>query len=316
MAKMKKKPTPAKSASKKPVVAKTAAKPVAKQAASKKPAAKSAAKPVAHNAKGKKPVAAKPAKAPEKVAKKVAAPAPAKEKAKPAPVVKKAAAASAPAAKPAKASEKETKKASTPEPAAAKQAPKKTAAPKKPGKPKKEEAEAEDDFVSDDDFAGADEIGEYEEELKAVEEMDEESVDEDAWAAETKDKGDEEVILTDAEGRRYCRSRDCDQIGIVDGYCRYHYLLFWKKIQVRKKILADGKLERYVEELTSRYPDKFLEMIRRDLRTEKDFLAAIQELEIDESAGENEFEEDTNAYIEEVRGMGEGGAAGVDEEEF
>lgn len=313
---MKKKPTPAKSASKKPVVAKTAAKPVAKQAASKKPAAKSAAKPVAHNAKGKKPVAAKPAKAPEKVAKKVAAPAPAKEKAKPAPVVKKAAAASAPAAKPAKASEKETKKASTPEPAAAKQAPKKTAAPKKPGKPKKEEAEAEDDFVSDDDFAGADEIGEYEEELKAVEEMDEESVDEDAWAAETKDKGDEEVILTDAEGRRYCRSRDCDQIGIVDGYCRYHYLLFWKKIQVRKKILADGKLERYVEELTSRYPDKFLEMIRRDLRTEKDFLAAIQELEIDESAGENEFEEDTNAYIEEVRGMGEGGAAGVDEEEF
>lgn len=185
-----------------------------------------------------------------------------------------------------------------------------------PGKPKKEEAEAEDDFVSDDDFVGADEIGEYEEELKAVEELDEEAVDDEAWATETKDKGDEEVILTDAEGRRYCRSRDCDQIGIVDGYCRYHYLLFWKKIQVRKKILADGKLERYVEELTARYPDKFLEMIRRDLRTEKDFLAAIQELEIDESAGENEFEEDTNAYIEEVRGMGEGGSTGVDEEEF
>jgi len=92
-------------------------------------------------------------------------------------------------------------------------------------------------------------------------------------------------------------------------------LLFWKKIQVRKKILVDGKLERYVEELTARYPDKFLEMIRRDLRTEKDFLGAIQELEIDESLGENELEEDTNAYIEEVRGMGEGGA-GVEEEEF
>ena len=92
-------------------------------------------------------------------------------------------------------------------------------------------------------------------------------------------------------------------------------MLFWKKIQVRKKILVDGKLERYVEELTARYPDKFLEMIRRDLRTEKDFLGAIQELEIDESLGENELEEDTNAYIEEVRGMGEGGA-GVEEEEF
>src|SRR5687768_4610821 len=63
----------------------------------------------------------------------------------------------------------------------------------------------------------------------------------------------DEIILTDAEGRRYCRVSDCDQIANVDTYCRYHYLLHWKKIQVRKKILADGKLERYIEELTSRY---------------------------------------------------------------
>ncbi|HWU44095.1 MAG TPA: hypothetical protein VN132_11675, partial [Bdellovibrio sp.] len=65
----------------------------------------------------------------------------------------------------------------------------------------------------------------------------------------------------------------------------------------------------------TRYPDKFLEMIRRDLRTEKDFLAAIQELEIDESSNENEFEEDTSAFIEEVRGMGDNGG-GVEEDEY
>ncbi len=118
---------------------------------------------------------------------------------------------------------------------------------------------------------------------------------------------DEEVILTDAEGRRYCRATDCDQIGIVDGYCRFHYLLYWKKIQNRKKILADGKLERYIEELTARYADKFVELLRKDLRTEKDFLAAIQELELDESASSSasEAEEDeTKTYIEEVGGVG------------
>ena len=71
-----------------------------------------------------------------------------------------------------------------------------------------------------------------------------------------------------------------------------------------------------MEELTSRYPDKFLEMIRRDLRTEKDFLAAIQELEIDESVQDNEFEEDTSAYIEEVRGMGDNGGSGVEDDEY
>jgi hypothetical protein len=314
MAKMKKKPTPVKSAPKKPAAAKTAAKPAAKHAAAKKPAAKPAAKSAAVDAKHKKPVAGKGAKVVEKTAKKAAPPVKEKAKAAPAPAPKKVA---APAKPEKKAPEKEVKKV-TPEPVVAKPAaPKKDAkiTPKPgPKAAKKEEGEEEDDFVADDDFGTVDEIGEYEEELKAVEELDEEAVEDDTWATETKDKGDEEVILTDAEGRRYCRSRDCDQVGIVDGYCRYHYLLFWKKIQVRKKILVDGKLERYVEELTARYPDKFLEMIRRDLRTEKDFLAAIQELEIDESAGENEFEEETTAYIEEVRGM-EGGS-GVEEEEF
>jgi hypothetical protein len=114
---------------------------------------------------------------------------------------------------------------------------------------------------------------------------------------------DDEIYLTDAEGRRYCRVKDCDQISAVEGYCRYHYLLLWKRIQVRRKILVDGKLERYVEELTSRYPDKFLEMIRKDLRSEKDFVGAIAELEIDESANENEMEDETQSFIDEVRGI-------------
>jgi len=124
-----------------------------------------------------------------------------------------------------------------------------------------------------------------------------------------------EVVLTDAEGRRYCRTRDCDQLAIVDGYCRYHYLLFWKKIQVRKKILTEGKLERYIEELTSRYPDKYLDMLKKDLRSEKDFLAAIAELEIDESAVDAEFEDEAQNYIDEVRGIGEASTT-REEEDF
>lgn len=127
-----------------------------------------------------------------------------------------------------------------------------------------------------------------------------------AEAAAGDDGYDEEaeVFLTDAEGRRYCRTKDCDQVSMVDGYCRYHYLLFWKKIQVRKKILTEGKLERYIEELTARYPDKYLEMLRKDLRTEKDFTAAITELELDETAGDSEYEDsEAQSYLDEVRGV-------------
>ncbi|HEY8272694.1 MAG TPA: hypothetical protein VIG33_17500 [Pseudobdellovibrionaceae bacterium] len=318
MAKMKKKSSPPKNASKKSV-----AKPIAKLNAAKKSGAKPAGKASTIDAKHKKshPLGKK-GKAAEKSPKKTLAPL--KEKAKSTVLLKKAVTPAAKVEK--KPLEKETKKMA-PEsleaksfikpavkPTAKKEG--KVVAPKKGAKGKKEETEEEDDFVTDDDFVGTDEIGEYEEELKAVEELDEEVIEDEGWATEIKDRGDEEVFLTDAEGRRYCRARDCDQVGVVDGYCRFHYLLFWRKIQVRKKILADGKLGRYVEELTARYPDKFLEMIRRDLRTEKDFLGAIQELEIDESAGENELEEDASAYIEEVRGIGEGSSAGVDDEEF
>lgn len=125
----------------------------------------------------------------------------------------------------------------------------------------------------------------------------------------------EEIILTDADGRRYCRVKDCDQAAVVEAYCRYHYLLYWKKIQVRKKILDEGRLERYIEELTARYPDKFLDMLRKDLRSEKEFVAAIQELEIDEAAMEAEMDDDNAPEIEEVRGISDI-VSSRDEEEF
>lgn len=181
-------------------------------------------------------------------------------------------------------------------------------------KGRKKEVEEDDDFLPEIE-AGAEELpdlSEFEEEPE-VEEIEDVSLE--ALDVKPATDSDEEIILTDAEGRRYCKVKDCDQIAAVEGYCRFHYLLLWKRIQVRRKILVDGKLERYVEELTARYPDKFLEMIRRDLKTDKDFLQAIAELEIDESSGEGDFEEETQNYIDEVRGVS-GETSLAEEEEF
>ena len=200
-----------------------------------------------------------------------------------------------------------------------------TAAKKESKKPKKakktkskdDELDLGDDLVGDDDMGAEDipDLAEFEE--LEVEEVEDLELDEDDSEAPAKvASGDEEVVLTDAEGRRYCRVRDCDQISVVEGYCRFHYLQLWKKIQIRRKILTDGKLQRYVEELTARYPDKFLEMIRKDLRAEKDFHAAIAELEIDESAIDNEFEDEAQNFIDEVRGMSETSGMSDDQEEF
>ncbi len=184
-----------------------------------------------------------------------------------------------------------------------------------------EKAKKKSKSIEEEDFLP--EASEGAEELPDLSEFEEEESIEDIADDATEDldgdvppvaPGDEEIILTDAEGRRYCKVKDCDQIASVEGYCRFHYLLLWKKIQVRRKILIDGKLERYVEELTARYPDKFLEMIRRDMKSEKDFLQAIAELEIDESAQDNEFEDEAQGFIDEVRGVSEAGIS--EEEEF
>lgn len=188
----------------------------------------------------------------------------------------------------------------------------------KKGKEGKDSLDMEDDdLLASDEEIGSEEIPDLSEfdEHEEVEIVEEPTEEELRAAVEAKSP-DDEIILTDAEGRRYCRVRDCDQISAVEGYCRYHYLLLWKKIQARRKILVDGKLGRYVEELTSRYPDKFLEMIRKDLRAEKDFLAAIAELEIDESANENEFEDEAQTFIDEVRGLTTDSGTMTEEDDF
>ncbi len=177
-------------------------------------------------------------------------------------------------------------------------------------KVEKKEEDFEDDIVGDE--FGESEIAEYEEDLKAVEE-DDIDINDLVLDDTDSDEKDEEIYLTDSEGRRLCKVRDCDQVSNVEGYCRYHYLLLWKKIQTRKHILLDGKLEKYVEDLMSRYPDKFVEVIKKDLKTEKDFLSVIQELEIDESAlNENESDEEVQSFTDEIRGIGD--APGLDDD--
>ncbi len=178
------------------------------------------------------------------------------------------------------------------------------------------DTDLEDDLLAGEEI-GSEEIPDLADFVEDEEPEVEIEAETDGDTVEAKPTGDEEIVLTDAEGRRYCRVRDCDQASVVDTYCRFHYLQLWKKIQVRRKILIDGKLARYVEELTSRYPDKFLEVIKKDLRSEKDFLAAIAELEIDDSANEdNELEDEAQSFIDEVRGMATTEPSMSDDDDF
>ena len=115
-------------------------------------------------------------------------------------------------------------------------------------------------------------------------------------------KHEKEVVLTNADGKQYCRIQDCDNEATTDGHCRFHYLALWKRNKIKAKILLGGKLDKYIEDLTSKYPDKYLEMLRKDLSSEKDFTAIINEMDVEDSGDEAENEEEASRFIEEVRG--------------
>lgn len=124
--------------------------------------------------------------------------------------------------------------------------------------------------------------------------------------AEKKISAASEVLLTDAEGRVLCKFSGCDEIANVEGYCRFHYLLNWKRIQLKKKILSEGKLEKYINELTAKYPDKYIDMLKGDLKSEKDFLSVVNELEIDDSDSSMSDDEEDNYIEQEVQGVSSG----------
>jgi hypothetical protein len=92
---------------------------------------------------------------------------------------------------------------------------------------------------------------------------------------------------------RMCRESGCENPSTTKGYCRLDYIKNWKKIKRKEMILKEGKLNQYIEELVSKYPDKYIEVIRQDLSTEVNFTKVIHDLELDESIDDLDYDGDS-----------------------
>jgi len=94
-----------------------------------------------------------------------------------------------------------------------------------------------------------------------------------------------------------CREIACEGLSTTAGYCRLHYIKNWKKIKRKEVILREKKLNQYIEELVSKYPDKYIEAIRADLADEKSFSKVIYDLELDEGIDDITGDEDADEAI-------------------
>ena len=78
-------------------------------------------------------------------------------------------------------------------------------------------------------------------------------------------------------------------------------------------ILKEGKLNQYIEELVSKYPDKYIDVIRQDLSTEVNFSKVIHDLELDESIDDLDYDGDS---IDSLIGSIKKDSEGFDDTEF
>lgn len=100
--------------------------------------------------------------------------------------------------------------------------------------------------------------------------------------------------------KKRCREPACDNDFSIAGYCRMHYIKNWRKIKRKEAILASGQLNNYVEELVSKYPDKYLDVIRQDLASEKDWSKVVVDLELESADEDSAAEDDVDVAAEGV----------------
>jgi hypothetical protein len=109
-----------------------------------------------------------------------------------------------------------------------------------------------------------------------------------------------------------CRDVTCESVATTGQYCRMHYIKNWKKIKQREELMREGKLNRFIEELVLKYPDKYIEAIRHDLAHDQEFAKVVADLEIDEVVeASDDFSDDEDSaaenFIDHIRrDFGEG----------
>lgn len=113
---------------------------------------------------------------------------------------------------------------------------------------------------------------------------------------EGKKKAKAEAALNARKNR--CREPGCEHEHLLSGFCRLHYIKNWRKIKRKEAILASGQLNNYVEELVSKYPDKYLDVIRQDLASEKEWAKVVIDLELESTDEEGAGDEDLEGVAE------------------
>jgi len=91
---------------------------------------------------------------------------------------------------------------------------------------------------------------------------------------------------------KICAQAKCSGQAETSGYCRLHYLSNWKRIKLNDQLKAEARLNHFVDKLSKKYPDSYIEKIKEGVESEEKFFEITKELDIEskETAKETDSE--------------------------
>lgn len=97
---------------------------------------------------------------------------------------------------------------------------------------------------------------------------------------------------------RICKDPDCKNAETTEGYCRLHYLKNWKQIKEETRKKAAKRLNRYIEHVVKHHPDRYLEIIKKEIRSPSFDRQIEEKFGYDDGDSTTIFDEPT--YEEEI----------------
>lgn len=68
---------------------------------------------------------------------------------------------------------------------------------------------------------------------------------------------------------KICIEPGCKNAQTTKDFCRLHYLKNWKKIKDVEQKKAADRLNKYVDGIVKKFPDRYVDVIRREIRTDR-----------------------------------------------
>ena len=69
---------------------------------------------------------------------------------------------------------------------------------------------------------------------------------------------------------KICIEPGCKNAQTVKNYCRLHYLKNWKDLREEAQRKAAARLNNYVEGICKKNPEKYVDAVRRDIRSDRE----------------------------------------------